>query len=140
MIDNLHGPIDKFFRDRGTHLAAMIAYFALLSLVPLIFLSLAILGAFGRAEESSYLVTELQALFPTQSIDDIVSVVRAIQRNAATLGILGAVFLFWARSRSSACSSRRSTSSTAAPTGPSCEARRSRSSCSSHRSSSSSRA
>ena len=95
MIDNLHGPIDKFFRDRGTHLAAMIAYFALLSLVPLIFLSLAILGAFGRAEESSYLVTELQALFPSQSIDDIVGVVRAIQRNAATLGILGAVFLFW---------------------------------------------
>ncbi len=95
MIDNLHGPIDKFFRDRGTHLAAMIAYFALLSLVPLIFLSLAILGAFGRAEESSYLVTELQALFPSQSIDDIVGVVRAIQRNAATLGILGAIFLFW---------------------------------------------
>ena len=95
MIDNLHGPIDKFFRDRGTHLAAMIAYFALLSLVPLIFLSLAILGAFGRAEESSYLVEELQALFPSQSIEDIVSVVRAIQRNAATLGILGAVFLFW---------------------------------------------
>ena len=95
MIDNLHGPIDKFFRDRGTHLAAMIAYFALLSLVPLIFLSLAILGAFGRAEESSSLVEELQALFPSQSIEDIVSVVRAIQRNAATLGIVGAVFLFW---------------------------------------------
>ncbi|MGE5691513.1 MAG: YihY/virulence factor BrkB family protein [Pseudomonadota bacterium] len=95
MIDNLHGPIDKFFRDRGTHLAAMIAYFALLSLVPLIFIALAVLGAFGRAEESSYLVTELQSLFPSQSIDDIVRVVRAIQRNAATLGIVGATFLLW---------------------------------------------
>ncbi len=95
MFNNLHGPIDKFFRDRGTHLAAMIAYFALLSLVPLIFLALAVLGAFGRAEESSYLVTELQALFPSQSIEDIVSFVRAIQRNAAALGIVGAVFLFW---------------------------------------------
>jgi membrane protein len=95
VIDNLHGPIDKFFRDRGTHLAAMIAYFALLSLVPLIFIALAVLGAFGRAEESSYLVTELQSLFPSQSIDDIVRVVRAIQRNAAALGILGALFLLW---------------------------------------------
>ena len=34
----------KFFADRGTHLAAMIAYFALLSFVPLLFLSLALLG------------------------------------------------------------------------------------------------
>ena len=31
----------KFFADRGTHLAAMIAYFALLSFVPLLFLALA---------------------------------------------------------------------------------------------------
>ena len=34
----------KFFADRGTHLAAMIAYFALLSFVPLLFLSLSLLG------------------------------------------------------------------------------------------------
>ena len=34
----------KFFADRGTHLAAMIAYFALLSFVPLLLLSLALLG------------------------------------------------------------------------------------------------
>ncbi|HSC92108.1 MAG TPA: YihY/virulence factor BrkB family protein [Gaiellaceae bacterium] len=94
-MSTLHEPIEKFFRDRGTHLAAMIAYFALLSLVPLIFLALAVLGIFGRADESSYLVTELQALFPSQSISDIVGVVRAIQGNAATLGILGAIFLLW---------------------------------------------
>ena len=33
----MHEPLRKFFADRGPHLAAMIAYFALLSLVPLIF-------------------------------------------------------------------------------------------------------
>src|SRR5438876_230078 len=32
----------KFFADRGPHLAAMIAYFALLSFVPLTFLSLSV--------------------------------------------------------------------------------------------------
>ena len=34
----------KFFADRGTHLAAMVAYFALLSFVPLTFLALSLLG------------------------------------------------------------------------------------------------
>ena len=87
-------PIDKFFADRGSHLAAMIAYFGLLSLVPLVFLALALLGLFGRADESSYLVTELQQIFPS-SIESIVRVVQAIQDNAATLGIVGVIMLAW---------------------------------------------
>src|SRR5947209_3818956 len=33
----MRGVFRKFFADRGTHLAAMIAYFALLSFVPLFF-------------------------------------------------------------------------------------------------------
>ena len=52
-------PLDKFFRDRGPHLAAMIAYFALLSLVPLVFLALAFFSVGGRADESSSLVRAL---------------------------------------------------------------------------------
>jgi membrane protein len=88
-------PLAKFFADRGTHLAAMIAYFGLLSSVSLIFLSLALLGWTGRAEESSYLVEELRRLFPEQSIEDIVRVVEAITENAGTLGLIGAAFLLW---------------------------------------------
>ena len=88
-------PAQKFISDRGTHLAAMIAYFALLSLVPLIFLALALLGLFGRADESSYLVTELETIFPSASIEQIVDVVNRIQENAATLGIIGGLFLVW---------------------------------------------
>ena len=42
------GPFPKFFADRGTHLAAMIAYFALVSFVPLTFLALALLGLAHR--------------------------------------------------------------------------------------------
>jgi membrane protein len=89
------GPFPKFFADRGTHLAAMIAYFALVSFVPLTFLALALLGLANRVDESSYLVTELQHVFPSRSIDDIVATVRTIQRNAATLGIVGGVLLLW---------------------------------------------
>jgi len=85
----------KFFADRGTHLAAMIAYFALLSFVPLLFLALALLGLSGRVNESSYFVTELQKIFPGASISSIVAVIRAIQRNATSLGIVGGAFLLW---------------------------------------------
>jgi membrane protein len=88
-------PLAKFFADRGTHLAAMIAYFGLLSSVSLIFLSLALLGWTGRAEESSYLVRELRRLFPSQSIEDIVRVVDTLRENAAALGLIGGAFLLW---------------------------------------------
>jgi membrane protein len=91
----LHRPLGKFFRDRGPHLAAMIAYFALLSFVPLTFLALSLLGLAGRADESSYLVTELKRVFPGTSVSGIVDAVRAVQRNAATLGIVGGIALLW---------------------------------------------
>ncbi len=73
----------------------MIAYFALLSLVPLVFLALSLLGLAGRPDESTFLVRELKKAFPGSSILDIVQLVRSIQRNAATLGIIGGVFLVW---------------------------------------------
>ena len=73
----------------------MIAYFALLSFVPLTFLALSLLGLAGRADESSYLVTELKRIFPGTSVSAIVNAVRSVQRNAATLGIIGAIALFW---------------------------------------------
>lgn len=88
-------PLTKFFHDRGPHLAAMVAYFALLSFVPLTFLALSLLGLAGRADESSYLVTELKRIFPGTSVTSIVDAVRAVQRNAATLGVIGAVLLLW---------------------------------------------
>jgi membrane protein len=84
-----------FFGARGTHLAAMVAYFALASVVPLVFLALALLGLFGRVDESSALVTYLEDLLPARPVDDIVDAVRAVQRNARTLGIVGGIFLLW---------------------------------------------
>jgi YihY family inner membrane protein len=84
-----------FFRERGTHLAAMVAYFALLSFVPLVFLVLAGLGLIGQVDASSALVSYLEDIFPGQSVEQIVSVVSAIQRNAGTLSIIGAVGLAW---------------------------------------------
>jgi membrane protein len=88
-------PLDKFFRDRGPHLAAMIAYFALLSLVPLVFLALAIFSVGGRADESNTLVRELQNIFPSRSFNQLIEAVDAIHENATTLGIVGGLLLAW---------------------------------------------
>jgi membrane protein len=88
-------PLGKFFADRGPHLAAMIAYFALLSFVPLLFLTVSLLGLAGRPDESSYLVTELKRAFPGSSIASIVHTVREIQKHATALGIVGGAALLW---------------------------------------------
>jgi membrane protein len=87
--------VGKFFADRGTHLAAMIAYFALLSFVPLTFLALALLGLTGRADESSFLVKEIKRTLPGTPIDRIIDLVHTVQDNAAALGIVGGAALLW---------------------------------------------
>jgi membrane protein len=89
------GILSKFFSDRGTHLAAMIAYFTLLSLVPLIFFALALLGLFDRPQDSDYLVEQARRIFPGISIPNIERAVSAIQENALTLALVGFGFLGW---------------------------------------------
>ncbi len=87
--------MQKFFADRGTHLAAMIAYFALLAFVPLTFLALSLLAFTGQPTESSFLVREIKQALPETPIEDIVRLVGTVRDNAATLGLLGAAFLLW---------------------------------------------
>jgi membrane protein len=87
--------VHKFFADRGTHLAAMVAYFALLSFVPLVFLALSLFGLAHRAEASTFFIRELKHAFPGTSLDSIIKLVRRVQDNAAALGIIGAVGLAW---------------------------------------------
>jgi membrane protein len=87
--------IHKFFADRGTHLAAMIAYFALLSFVPLVFLALALLGLAQRADASDFFVKELERAFPSSSLKSILTLVHRVQENATALGIIGGVALLW---------------------------------------------
>ena len=87
--------VQKFFADRGPHLAAMIAYFALLSFVPLTFLALSLLGLSGRADESSFLVREIRRSLPGVPIERIVDLVNAVRQSATTLGIIGGAALLW---------------------------------------------
>ncbi len=85
----------KFFADRGTHLAAMVAYFALLSFVPLVFLALALFGLAHRAQASDFFILELKHAFPGTSLESIIKLVHRVQNNAAALGIIGGIGLLW---------------------------------------------
>jgi membrane protein len=87
--------VSKFLRDRGTHLAAMIAYFALLSFVPLLFLALSLVGLAGEPSTSSELIRQLRRAFPATSVDRLIQIVEATQRNATAIGIVGGIGLLW---------------------------------------------
>lgn len=84
-----------YFAERGTHLAAMVAYFALASFVPLVFLALALLGALGQADASGALVSYLRDVFPQQPVDRIVSAVAAVEDNIGSLTVVGGLALLW---------------------------------------------
>jgi len=90
-----HPVMSKYLRDRGPHLAAMVAYYALLSLVPFLFLTASLLGFAGHVSPSSYLIRELAHILPGQSAHDLLDTVRAIQRDAGTLGAIGVFGLVW---------------------------------------------
>jgi membrane protein len=90
-----HPVLSKYLRDRGPHLAAMVAYYALLSLVPFVLLAVSLLGFAGRMSASSYLVREMSHILPGQSTHDLVGSIRSLQRNAGALGIIGSLGIVW---------------------------------------------
>jgi len=92
----VHAIISKFLADRGTHLAAMIAYFAILAFVPLLFLALSLLAFLGEQDESSYLIEEIERAFPENSVDNILDAVTEIQEQATELSVIGGIGLIWA--------------------------------------------
>ena len=95
----------------------MIAYFALLSFVPLLFLSLALLGTAHQADASSFFVRELQRTFPsTLARLDPRRRARDPRERDRARASSAARSCSGRRSRSSACSRARSTSSTTART------------------------
>ncbi len=92
----MHPIVSKYLADRGTHLAAMIAYFAILAFVPLLFLALSLLAFLGEQDESSYLIEELRRAFPENSVENILDAVTEIQAQATELSVIGGIGLLWA--------------------------------------------
>ena len=61
----------RYFGARGPHLAAMLAYYALLSLFPFVFLAASLVSAIGRPEETSTLLRDLSHVLPGTSASDL---------------------------------------------------------------------
>jgi membrane protein len=87
--------LGKYLQDRGPHLAAMVAYYALLSLFPFLFLILSSLGLAGQIDQSSALVKELERILPSESVRDLLNLVRSVQANAGTFFVIGLVGMIW---------------------------------------------
>jgi len=92
----VHAIVSKYLADRGTHLAAMIAYFAILAFVPMLFLALSLLAFLGEQDESSYLIEELRRAFPKNSVESILDTVTEVQEQATELSVIGGIGLLWA--------------------------------------------
>jgi len=91
-----HPILSNFFDDRCTHLAAMVAYYALLSLIPFLFLALSLIGWFGEPSESSFLIEQLQRVLPGQPVGDLVELVERLRANAGAYGVIGLIGIVWA--------------------------------------------
>jgi membrane protein len=88
--------LGKYLADRGPHLGAMVAYYALLAIFPFVFISLSTLGLFGRLDESSYLIRELHNILPGVSVETLLATAHAVQRNTGVLLTLGLLGMLWA--------------------------------------------
>jgi len=87
--------LSRYLEDRGPHLAAMVAYYALLSLFPFLFLVLSTLGVAHQVSGSSYLIRELKRILPSESVGDLVRLTRSVQQNAGTFFVLGLIGIIW---------------------------------------------
>src|SRR5262245_22403222 len=74
----------------------MIAYFAILAFVPLLFLALSLVAFAGEQDESSYLIEQIRHAFPENSVENILDAVTEIQEQATELSVIGAIGLLWA--------------------------------------------
>jgi membrane protein len=85
----------RYFGARGPHLAAMLAYYALLSLFPFVFLAASLVSWIGRPAETSALLRDLSHVLPGTSAKDLAAYVRSLGSNIAEIGLIGGVGLLW---------------------------------------------
>ncbi|MDX6627762.1 MAG: hypothetical protein QOH00_8 [Gaiellales bacterium] len=85
----------RYFGARGPHLAAMLAYYALLSLFPFVFLAASLVSWIGRPAETSALLRDLSHVLPGTSAHDLARLVASLGSNVTEIGLIGGVGLLW---------------------------------------------
>jgi membrane protein len=94
-VNAVSGILHRYFGARGPHLAAMLAYYALLSLFPFVFLAASLASWIGRPAETSALLRDLSHVLPGTSAHDLARLVRSLGSNATEIGLIGGVGLLW---------------------------------------------
>ena len=93
MFAGVRGAYSRFFAENGLFLAAGLAFFFLVTMIPLVLLSVAIVGFVLTSEQAGReIVSQLTRNFPVYR-DDIARVLYRIVQTRTTSGVVGTVIL-----------------------------------------------
>ncbi len=93
-----HPMVHRFTSNRSTHLAGMIAYFAIFSIIPGLFVLFSVLAMAGHLEDSGWIINQLVALVPGNAARQIVAAAESLRHNAGSLSLVGIVGLLYGTS------------------------------------------
>jgi membrane protein len=103
MILTEHPAWERFFARRCPHLAGMIAYFGVLSVIPAAFVFISALALAGALGDQGWIVSQVQFAIPGQGADTIVKTVESLRDNSGSLGAIGFFGLVWTTSNFFSC-------------------------------------
>ena len=103
MLMTEHPAWERFFARRCPHLAGMIAYFGVLSIIPAAFLFISALAVAGALENQGWIVEQLRFAIPEQGAKTIVRTVEDLRENSGSLGLIGFLGLVWGTSNFFSC-------------------------------------
>jgi membrane protein len=103
MLLTEHPAWERFFARRCPHLAGMIAYFGILSIIPAAFLFLSALALAGALENQGWIVEQLQFAIPEEGANTIVRTVEELRENSGSLGAIGVIGLIWSTTNFFSC-------------------------------------
>lgn len=103
MLCTRHPAWERFFARRCPHLAGMIAYFGILSIIPAAFLFISALGFAGALENQGWIVEQLQFAIPVEGAHTIIDTVESLRKNSGSLGLIGLVGLIWGTTNFFSC-------------------------------------
>ena len=95
VVRETRGVVATFLDVRGTHLAALIAFYGLLAFFPIALIAIVVLGLFGEQSESSFVIEQLNRVFPGVSGRRLANTVNEFRDQAVYLAAIGAGAVLW---------------------------------------------
>ena len=90
-----HPAAKRFFAERCPHLAGMIAYFAVFSIIPATFLVLTLLAMTGDGSAQGFILEQIRYVFPDAGLRNVEAFVELLQADVGALGLIGIAGLVW---------------------------------------------